>query len=279
MISSGNRLFSPCFLWMTGALVLFTFAIQPSWNYLVRVYFHNPLESHSIWVMLLAFFIFLRESKEIDFRFKDYGNIGLCSAVLFLSLYIASVIADINLLGAILSIGLLGAIIHTLLGWNNLKRILFPLFILVLSFPITTAIDLALGYEVRLMASQISFQLLKFMGIARDLVGVNIVLENSILTVDSSCSGLKTLSVLLIMNLILGYLFFKEIVWKRVVLIIAAIIIAGVANSLRITTIAVIANQYGLNHATGILHTYSGMMVFALSLILFWPVYVYLEKK
>ena len=279
MILSGNRLFSPCFLWMTGALVLFTLAIQPSWNYLVRVYFHNPLESHSIWVMLLAFFIFLRESKEIDFRFKDYGNLGLCSAVLFLSLYIASVIADINLLGSILSIGLLGAIIHTLLGWNNLKRILFPLFILVLSFPITTAIDLALGYEVRLMASQLSFQLLKFMGIARDLIGVNIVLEDSVLTVDSSCSGLKVLSVLIIMNLVLGYLMFKTELWKRAVLVVASVIIAGLANSLRITTIGVIANQYGLNHAKGILHTYSGLMVFSFSLILFWPIYVYLEKK
>lgn len=278
MISSGNKLTTPSFLWMTGALVLLALAIQPSWNYFVRVYFHNPLESHSIWVMLLAIYIFLRESKEIDFRLMDYGNIGLCSAVLFLSLYIASVIADINLLGAMLSIGLLGAIIHTLLGWNNLKRLLFPLFILVLSFPITTAIDQILGYEIRLMTSQLSFQLLKFMGIAKDILGINIVLENGILTVGSACSGLKTLSVLLIMNLTLGYLFFKEIVWKRMVLIFAAIVIAVAANSIRITTIAVIASQYGLTYATGILHTYSGMMVFSLSLILFWPVYVYLEK-
>jgi exosortase len=278
-LSSENRIFRSDVGWIIGALALLTLVVRPSWDYLIRLYLNNPLESHSLWILMLACFLLFRESKEIKFERAEGNAIGLVSVLFFISLYTASVIADINLIAAILSIGLVGAVIHTLLGWDNLKKLLFPLFMILLSLPINTAIDLALGFDVRLFSAKLSFEMLHFMGLARELMGTKIIMTNNVLAVDSSCSGLRTLSVLIVMNLVMGYLMFKKALWKRIVLVLAAIVIAGLANSLRITTIGVVAHQYGLNYAMGIMHTYSGLAIFTLSLILFWPVYVYLGKK
>ena len=112
-----NRTFRSDVGWLIGALALLTLVVMPSWNYLIRLYFNNPLESHSLWVLMLAGFLLFRESKEIKFERAEGSAIGLVSVLLFLSLYTASVIADINLIAALFSIGLVGAVIQTLFGW------------------------------------------------------------------------------------------------------------------------------------------------------------------
>jgi exosortase len=278
-ISSENKLCNHPTAWIFGAILLFALAIQPSWSYFTQIYFKNPIESHSLWILMLAGFLLIREFKNIELNLTESSTIGLLSVLLFLFLYSISVIADINLLAALFSFGLIAGMIQTLFGWTHLKILLFPIFVLTLSLPITTAADMAFGYDVRLLSAKLAFEILHFMGLAKELMGTRIIMPEYVLAVDSSCSGLKTLSVLLIMNLALGHLLFKEFIWKRIILFFAALVIAGIANSLRITVIAIIADRYGLDYAMGAMHSYSGLFVFSLSLFLLWPVYVLLEKK
>jgi exosortase D (VPLPA-CTERM-specific) len=68
--------------------------------------------------------------------------------------------------------------------------------------------------------------------------------------------------------------FFKEHLWKRIVLVASTVPLAIVTNSLRIAMTAILYKYFGAEVAEGFFHTFSGLLIFVLCL----PV-LFLELK
>jgi exosortase len=262
-----------------GMVFLFFMTIKPSWGYLERVYLIRPFDGHSLWVLLISVALLIRSLKNLQIDTTQPSNKGLIGVVFFFLVYQVAIVAEINLIASAAAIGLLAYMFYALFGKFVWKQVLFPMAILILSLPITSLIDLWFGFQIRLLASQIAFSFLSLLGIAKDIMGVNIYLLNDVLTVDAECSGLKALSTVLILTLVLGHMIFKDAVGKRIILIICGIAIAGLSNAIRISTIGIISYKFGPEVAQGIIHSWSGTFIFSLSLICLWPIYVQLEKK
>ena len=75
-----------------------------------------------------------------------------------------------------------------------------------------------------------------------------------------ACSGLNSLSALIVGSLLLGYLLCSRTV-SRVVLFAAAIPLAIVVNILRVAGTALLAD-YNQEFAMGFYHSFSGWLVF-----------------
>ncbi len=269
----------PLYLKGLGLIALFAVTILPTLEYLYRVYFQMDLETHSLPVFLASMYFLGQANADLELK-EDLNSPSAFFAVVgALVLYQISLMASINMLSAILSFVLLASLYQFFYGFSGLKKVAFPIFLLLFSLPITSILDIWIGFEIRLLGAKLAFFALYLLDIAKEVHGVHILLSENILRVDAACSGLKSLSVLMIMNLIIGRLFFTDHWGKRAVLVGAGIVISGLANSIRIVVVGVIAHHWGLKTAEGVLHDWSGIIIYSFSLLAVGVVYGILEKK
>ena len=81
-----------------------------------------------------------------------------------------------------------------------------------------------------------------------------------------ACSGIRSLLSLTFLSLVYGY-FFENNAWIRVVLFVATIPIAIVANASRVTLTGVLT-EYKPELAEGFFHTASGWVIFMVAVVI-----------
>jgi exosortase len=89
------------------------------------------------------------------------------------------------------------------------------------------------------------------------------------LEVVEACSGIRSLVSLVTVAIIYGYLLEPKI-FRRVLLGIAAVPIAVVANALRVMGTGLLGQYWDPSKAEGFFHTFSGWVIFVLSLGMFF---------
>jgi exosortase len=91
------------------------------------------------------------------------------------------------------------------------------------------------------------------------------------LEVAEACSGIRSLMSLVTLAVMYGYLLERR--WLvRCLLALAAIPIAVTANSLRIVGTGLLVQYWDPEKAEGFFHTFSGWMIFVVSLLLLFAV-------
>ena len=85
------------------------------------------------------------------------------------------------------------------------------------------------------------------------------------LEIAEGCSGVRSLIALTFIATVYGYLT-QDRLWKQVVLISVSIPLAILANSIRVTTIVLIAEYWNAEFAAKTYHNFSGFIFFPLGL-------------
>jgi exosortase len=125
--------------------------------------------------------------------------------------------------------------------WNFLDTLSFPLR--MLSARVSTALLVGLGLDVQRSGSAIH-------------VGGGLALD-----VADPCSGLR--SLLAMMALVAAYAFFTQrSLMRKWALFLLSIPVAILSNVVRITTIALVGQAFGMAQAMKIYHDYSGYLIF-----------------
>ncbi len=93
-------------------------------------------------------------------------------------------------------------------------------------------------------------------------------LANTSLGVEEACSGLHSLSALIVASLLLGFLE-RASMLGRVLLCMLSIPLAIAVNVVRVTGTALLAD-YRLEYAMGFYHSFSGWLVFILGFGTLW---------
>ena len=109
--------------------------------------------------------------------------------------------------------------------------------------------------------------ILSSLGVSAIREGNVIFLPNFTMEVATACSGLRSLISLMALGAIFSYLH-QKILWKRAVLFLFTIPIAIAANIGRVSLTGVLSHLFGREMAEGFFHKFSGITVFAFSLIL-----------
>jgi exosortase len=157
---------------------------------------------------------------------------------------------------------LLTGLIWTFWGLARLRSLAFPLVLLSTMVPLPVLIYNAASVPLRLFASDVASELARLLGVTIYRDGNIITLANTSLGVEEACSGLNSLSAMMVAALLLGYLFCRGIS-ARVILFALSIPLSIAVNILRITGTAVIAD-YNIQNALGFYHSFSGWLVFVL---------------
>jgi exosortase len=160
---------------------------------------------------------------------------------------------------------LLAGLIVLFLGVAYLRAVLFPLAVLLLMIPMPTIVFNEVTFPLQIVASKIAAAALPVLGVPVLREGNIINLPTMSLEVAEACSGIRSLLSLITLAAVYGYVTNSRN-WLRIALVLAAVPIAIVANSMRIVVTGILG-QYGSPHwAEGFFHAFSGWLVFLVSI-------------
>jgi exosortase len=167
----------------------------------------------------------------------------------------------------------LAGLIVLFLGWNFFRALLFPWAFLLLMIPVPAIIFNHVTFPLQLLASKVASTVLAWMGVPVLREGNVITLPGLIqpiqLEVAEACSGIRSLMSLATLAIIYGYLMERRIA-MRIVLAVASVPVAVVANSLRIVGTGLLVEYWNPDAAEGFLHEFSGWLIFVVSLAMIY---------
>jgi exosortase len=155
---------------------------------------------------------------------------------------------------------LLAGLTWTFWGYGRLNTLVFPLLLLATMVPLPALVYNSIAAPLQLFASEVATNLAQLLGVAVYRDGNVIHLAHISLGVEEACSGLNSLSALMVASLLLGFLVCQR-VSVRVILFALSIPLSIAVNVLRVTGTAVIAD-YREEFAMGFYHSFSGWLVF-----------------
>lgn len=155
---------------------------------------------------------------------------------------------------------LLAGLVWTFWGMGRLRSLAFPLLLMATMVPLPVILYNAIAAPLQLFASNVATNLAQLLGVAIYRDGNVIHLAHISLGVEEACSGLNSLSALMVASLLLGFLVCTQ-VSARVILFALSIPLSIAVNVLRVTGTAVIAD-YHEEFALGFYHLFSGWLVF-----------------
>jgi len=163
---------------------------------------------------------------------------------------------------------LCAGLIWTFWGKNRFRTLAFPLVLLATMVPLPAIVYNLMAAPLQLFASTVATDLAQALGVSVYRDGNIIHLAGTSLGVAEACSGLNSLSALIVGSLLLGFLEEASVV-GRVILLLISVPLAIAVNVVRVSGTAVLAD-YRMEFAMGFYHTLSGWLVFVLGFGLLW---------
>jgi exosortase len=168
-------------------------------------------------------------------------------------------------------VAVLGGLVVLFLGWGFLREVAFPWLVLLLMIPPPALIFNQITFPLQIFASQAAANLLPLLGVPVLREGNVIHLPAMTLAVAEACSGIRSLLSLVTLAVMYGYVL-ENRRSLRLLLALAAVPIAVAANSLRIVGTGLLVQYWDPDKAEGFFHTFSGWIIFLVSIGLLFAV-------
>jgi exosortase len=162
----------------------------------------------------------------------------------------------ISLAGCLLLVG----------GWQALRRLLFPLSLLLFTFPVPDVLYGQITQPLQLLATRLAEFGLELLGYSVLRNGNILQLSHLSLSVVEACAGLRSLITLFFFCLVYIY-FFENRPWMRIGITLLAIPAAILVNGLRITATGMLGEQDPA-WTKGTIHEFVGWTAFFLGFAL-----------
>lgn len=162
---------------------------------------------------------------------------------------------------------LIAGLVICFLGWPHFRAMAFAWAMLFFMIPIPALIYNQITFPLQFLAARLASFLLDLTGVPVLREGNIIQLPTMSLEVAQACSGVRSLMSLGALALIYGY-FLETRKLPRVLLALAAIPIAVSANGLRVMVTGLLGYYWSPDKAEGFFHTFSGWVIFVISLVM-----------
>jgi exosortase len=150
-------------------------------------------------------------------------------------------------------------------GLSLTKKMLIPIFYLILMIPLPAIIWNRIAFPMQLFSSALTEKVIQLTGIAVFREGNILHLAQTTLEVVDACSGLRSLTIMFALSAVIAW-FATCSTKKKWIIFATAAPIAVLLNITRLTFTAMLASKYGSDVAQGFLHEFSGLVTFALGL-------------
>ncbi len=224
----------------------------------------DPEYSHCILIPPVAVFLIWQQKHrlgQIPFEGSWWG-VGL--VLLGGGLLVLGQLATIYTLVQYAYLVTLYGLVLSFTGTRAFRVLAVPLLILAFMIPLPQFFLYNLSTKLQLLSSELGVWFMRLFGVSVFVEGNVIDLGGYKLQVAEACDGLRYLFPLMTLGFLMAY-FYKGARWKRIALFLSSIPVTIVMNSLRIGTIGVMVEHWGIGMAEGFLHEFQGWMVFMVS--------------
>jgi len=192
---------------------------------------------------------------------KPQPVLGLAILVLSVLLrYLSGLAAELFTMRMSLVGAVMGLVVYAW-GSRQLLRWWLSWLLVVLSVPLPVIVLATLALPLQLVASKWGAALLTMRHVPVRLAGNVIQLPGRSLFVTEACSGLRSLTALTALGVLVGGLFLRS-PWSRVVLVLLAIPVAIVLNAVRVFLTGFLSYYVAPQLADGFLHLTEGWVIF-----------------
>jgi exosortase D (VPLPA-CTERM-specific) len=176
-------------------------------------------------------------------------------------------LGDYSALMSIVHYGLALMICGLVIAWlgvRSVRHIWLPLLLLLLAIPLPNFILNNLSGEMQLMSSRLGVALIRAFGVSVTLDGNVIDLGEYKLEVAAACDGLRYLFPLITLSFVMAY-FYRAPLWKRAIVFASSIPVSILMNGLRVGSIGLLVERFGIGMAEGFFHEFQGWLMFMFS--------------
>ncbi|HKD03159.1 MAG TPA: exosortase/archaeosortase family protein [Terriglobales bacterium] len=237
----------------------------PILSRLFAQWWSDPNFSHGFFVPAFSLFVLWQNRRSLEEATIRPSGWGLVITALGLAVLVVGVLGAELFLSRFSLLVVIAGLVIFFRGWGWFRAILFPWALLILMIPIPAIIFNQITFPLQILAS-------KAAAFALPLAGVPVLREGNVinlpampLEVAQACSGIRSLLSLGTLAIIYGYLM-ESRNSVRVVLALASIPIAVIANSLRIIGTGLLVQYWDPDKAEGFFHAFSGWLIFVVSL-------------
>jgi exosortase len=229
---------------------------------LVRDWWTLPEAGHGLLLAPVAVWLAWKSGIRRD----AVGNAALGIAMLIVAVlirYMAGLAAELFSMRASIVLALGGLTVYHY-GFRQLLRWWLPFLLACLAIPLPELVTQALALPLQFKASQMGAALLRWREIPVLLTGNVIRIPGHELFVTEACSGLRSLTALLSLAVLIGGLMLRQPV-LRVLLVAVAIPIAIVINGIRVFLTGFLVYFVDPALGTGFMHVTEGWLLFVVS--------------
>ena len=255
-LEAPKRIRTPVPLLVAGLAFIIAFG-QPMAT-LVRDWWSDPDAGHGLLLFPVAIWLAWRRGLTEPTPQPRLGLALLIAAVILR--YLSGLAAELftmraSLLGAAL------ALVIYFRGYRQILRWWLPVALIALSIPLPAVVLGSLALPLQLRASEWGAALLHARHVPVRLTGNVILLPGRSLFVTEACSGLRSLTALLALGLLVGGLWLRTW-WARTLLVLAAIPVAMVLNAFRVFLTGFLVFYVNPALAEGTMHLTEGWFIF-----------------
>ncbi|MEL6478886.1 MAG: VPLPA-CTERM-specific exosortase XrtD [Pseudomonadota bacterium] len=246
-----------------SAVLFFQGGIVDLWtNWQTPEYSHGPL------IPVISFYLFLRQLKTVP---ANPGPVtdrwpGVMVLALALLLGLAGNIAQIEKITALALIIWTGGVVLTSFGWARGRQFWPPVVHLAFMMPLPFFLYWKTSIFLQGISAGVGVSLIQAVGIPVYLDGNIIDLGEFKLHVAEACSGLRYLFPIMSFTYLFAVLY-QGSIWHKVILLMAAVPIAVIMNSIRVGVVGIMVDARGIEAAEGFMHFFEGWVIFILCIL------------
>lgn len=219
----------------------------------------DPEAGHGLLLVPLALFLAWRRGLDPSAMPNPAAGLTILGLAVVVR-YMAALAADPFLSRSAMFVAL-GALVIYAWGWRQVVSWWLPAALLALSVPLPDAILGSLALPLQLKASSLGATLLSWRGLPVHLDGNVIRLPGHDLFVTEACSGLRSLTALLSIGVLLGGVLLRS-PWARLGVIALAIPVAVIVNGVRVFITGFLVAFVDPSLADGFTHITEGWLLF-----------------
>lgn len=259
--------------------------------------------SHGLLIpFVIAYFLWSQRERFARTASRPSTVWGLSAVVLaLLALWAGTAGAELYMQRTSLVLMLAGTVLY-FWGFNLLRLLLVPLFLLLLAIPVPAIIFNKVAFPLQLFASRCAVWSMSLFDIPVLRQGNVIELmplgarETKKLEVVEACSGIRSLMTLLTLAVVFAYFThprdsnrgdgpkqggplaplvtrLKDYgFWRSTLIVLSAVPIAIFTNALRVSGTGVLARYYGTKVADGFFHSFSGWVIYVVAFLMLFGV-------
>jgi exosortase C (VPDSG-CTERM-specific) len=163
-------------------------------------------------------------------------------------------------------------------GSRVARAFAFPALFLVFMVPLPSGAVAAIETFFQYTSAEVAFRFIDWSGTTVFREGLTFTMPGLALYVGPECSGIRSSFVLFITSLLAGHLFLRS-PWRRLFLAAFVIPLGIVRNAFRVFVLAMLSVHVDLSYIDSPIHHKGGPIFFALSLIPFFLVLVWLRRR